>query len=209
MNRSYQDNSILFSSLAGVAVGSLYGLASRYIFHRLSHSSGAISFGVMTFSFLFLVPFALGYATVYWASVERQRNWQFCFFMPWLSTTLAIVMTWVVRWEGAICITMISPLCLIAASIGGWVYYLQQKRRSSQRGTMLSLMVLPYLICPIESRLPLHQEIRTVRNVIGIHAPAETIWKEIRSVRKIEPSEQHFSWSHFIGFPRPLEATLW
>ena len=73
---------------------------------------------------------------------------------------------------------------------------------------MMSLILLPYLAAPIESRLPVPMEIRTVRSAIDIQASPETVWALIRSVRSIEPRENHFSWSHFIGFPRPVEATL-
>jgi hypothetical protein len=49
---------------------------------------------------------------------------------------------------------------------------------------------------------------RRVENVIDIHAPAPVIWKNIESVRPIHPQELPSSWSHNIGFPDPVEATL-
>ncbi|MEO6710629.1 MAG: hypothetical protein ABI054_00005, partial [Planctomycetota bacterium] len=34
------------------------------------------------------------------------------------------------------------------------------------------------------------------------------VWREIASVPEIRPEEHHFAWSHLIGFPRPIAATL-
>jgi hypothetical protein len=51
-------------------------------------------------------------------------------------------------------------------------------------------------------------EIRTAPTQIKIHASAQTVWNQIRSVPLITEKEQSFSLSHLLGFPRPLEAKL-
>jgi hypothetical protein len=67
---------------------------------------------------------------------------------------------------------------------------------------------LPFIASPIEQLHAVNSEIRTVQTQITIHAGAEAVWSQIRSVPLISEREQHFSVSHLIGFPRPLEARL-
>ena len=47
-----------------------------------------------------------------------------------------------------------------------------------------------------------------VTDEILIHAPATVIWQNIERVPAIAPAELAPNWTHRIGFPRPVEATL-
>ena len=51
-------------------------------------------------------------------------------------------------------------------------------------------------------------ETREVRDSIEINASAEVIWREIASVRAIQPEELPDSWIYRVDFPRPIAATL-
>lgn len=51
-------------------------------------------------------------------------------------------------------------------------------------------------------------EIKTVSTQLEIHASLQTVWNQIRSVPLITAKEQSYSFTHLIGFPRPLEAKL-
>ncbi len=68
--------------------------------------------------------------------------------------------------------------------------------------------MLPFLLAPAESLLPAPIQTRTVRNTIRIHAPAPLVWRNIERVPAIAPTELRPNWTHRIGFPRPVEATL-
>jgi hypothetical protein len=67
---------------------------------------------------------------------------------------------------------------------------------------------LPLLVAPWENRVLYHLELRNVENVIDIHAPADVVWRNIERVPPIRADELPSSWSHRIGFPDPVEATL-
>jgi len=69
-------------------------------------------------------------------------------------------------------------------------------------------MCLPLLLSPFESRFLTQRELRTVENVIDIQASPATVWLNIERVPRIATSELQPSWSHSIGFPDPVEATL-
>jgi len=64
------------------------------------------------------------------------------------------------------------------------------------------------MIAPWEQRVLFSKEIHTTENFIDIAAPVPVIWRNIERVRAIQPSELPDSWSHRIGFPDPVEATL-
>jgi hypothetical protein len=49
---------------------------------------------------------------------------------------------------------------------------------------------------------------RSVESAIDIAASSATVWKSIERVPRIRASELQSSWSHAIGFPNPVEATL-
>ena len=59
-----------------------------------------------------------------------------------------------------------------------------------------------------ESWLQWPAETKSVTDSIEIAASAETVWKEIASVRAIDPAELRDSWIYTFNFPRPIAATL-
>jgi hypothetical protein len=69
-------------------------------------------------------------------------------------------------------------------------------------------MCLPLLLSSFEPRFLLHQDMRNVESVIDIAAPPAAVWQNIERVPRIRAAELPSSWSHTIGFPDPVEATL-
>ncbi|HEY6373633.1 MAG TPA: hypothetical protein VIX37_23865 [Candidatus Sulfotelmatobacter sp.] len=73
----------------------------------------------MTFSFILLLPFAMGFITIY--AIERHRAqpvWMW-FLFPWVTIAAAEVAMMAVLWEGMICIVMFTPIALTASTLGG------------------------------------------------------------------------------------------
>lgn len=217
MNHLFEKNPNLRSTLVGVLTGTVYGIVARFLYGthasqwlimHIGNPARQVIYSVMTVSFLVLVPLALGFLTVYWASQDDLPGLAYSFFMPWVSMAVSLAASWLIGWEGAICIIMASPICFVLASVGGVLSHLLIKKGYMRREMMFTMFFLPYLVAPLEGRIPLSDQLRTVRNTIEIKAPASRVWREIRSVRKIQPEEHHFSWTHWIGFPRPIEATL-
>jgi hypothetical protein len=166
---------------------------------------------VVSLACLVVMPFALGYIVVdqYFQRTQREDvSWRHWLFLPWLSMLLAMLGLVATAWEGIICLIFAGPIMLLFSMLGGvlkWLFWRMYGRNSP--GT-LSAIALPLFILFIEVWIPNPSEIRTVHTEIMIHEPATIVWKNIKSVSAIDPSELPASWVNRIGFPRPVAATL-
>lgn len=193
--------------LEAVGLGVLHGLLARLCF-GLDAAQGVL--GIMTASFIFLVPFSIGAVSV--GLMPRER-WNIglrvlgAVVPAWIALTCALMLAW----EGIICIFLWLPLYTVLAIVGGLCAELVMAIVRTTRNRQLSVLglaMLPYLVAPIETQIPLAEQRRVVENTIDIHASEATIWQHIIRVREFAPEEHHFTWTHALGFPRPVEATL-
>lgn len=191
-----------------VGLGLAYGLLVRIMFGVGGMES---VFGVMTVSFLFGVPFALGALTIWVAERELPVGWGAWLTLPWIPAFLALGSALALAWEGLICVLLWIPLFMALSSLGGLLAgLLRAALRAKKRGSwvMASVLFLPLLGSPAELRLDLPQDQRVVENFIDIQAPPEVVWANIIRVPAFRADEHRFALSHWIGFPRPVEATL-
>ena len=198
-------NQLIF---VGAFLGTAYGILARFIF-----GLGLMGnlFEVMSSAFAIGVPLALGFITVWYGQYQQKNRWILWLVMPWLSSLAFLLCALALLWEGFICVILLLPLILILSSIGGLIAGLCLKNIKSKRDKNYCLVIvalLPFAASPIEQLHAINSEVRTVQNQIKIHARDETVWNQIRSVPLIAENEQSFSFSHLIGFPRPLEAKL-
>jgi len=197
------------SALLGAASGIAYGLLFRWLFGRQELAG---LFGVMTFAFLCLVPLGIGFLTVWLGERDGPWSWPARIFAPWLTALAALGAALLLAWEGWICVFLWLPLFVVEATLGGLlavlVGYLARRRRGSGGFAALGILLLPLAVAPLERLTRPPTEIRTVATSIDIAAAPGAVWPEIVRVRRFEESEQGWSLSHWIGFPRPVEATL-
>jgi hypothetical protein len=193
--------------LVSLLIGVGYGILARLVFGLDRFKD---EFGVMTASFIFLIPFGLGIAAVMVGERHGRWKWWQWIVIPWLAALLALGSALALAWEGIICVFLWVPLFLVLSSLGGLVGalvgYLLRKR-----GRMLFLatfLILPFVTAPLEHRIPLPDDRRVVRTEIEIAAAPEVVWRNIARVPAIRPEEQGPSLFHALGFPRPIEATL-
>lgn len=185
--------------LVGLLSGLAYGIVTRFLME--ANRFGAL-FGIMTVSFLVLVPMVIGYLTV---RPHPTPSLGYRLLAPWLPTILSVVVCYAVGWEGTICIVMGLPLLLIFSSLGGVIAAVTTRRGS---GAAAAAMLVPFLAAPMEQRLPRHDSIHEVRTSIRIRATPATVWAEIVEVPTITATEQKPALFTRLGFPRPLSATL-
>lgn len=191
--------------LASVAAGMAYGALTRFVFGQ----EGVSDFlGVMTVAFLFLVPLGVGFATV-----EREARWSWPrrVFMPWVPALLSLAGALLASWEGMICIMLWLPLFLLMSTLGGVLAGASRslaRTRRSRAALLACCLLLPFLAAPVEHQIDLPVEHRVVRNAIEIRADPAVVWANIARVPAIRPEELGFTWTHLIGFPRPIAATL-
>lgn len=190
----------------GAAVGFLYGLAIRLLPRVLPRYYDSF---VMTAGFTCFLPFAMGFVTVYLAeSKEQQRAWSWV-LLPWVPLAMGLAASMLMLLEGFICIIMFAPLGMLLSSTGGLLGGFAGRYFQRARGLTVSCVaLLPLLVAPWENRVLYHLELRNVENVIDIHAPGGVVWRNIERVPAIRADELPGSWSHRIGFPDPVEATL-
>ncbi|MEO8738005.1 MAG: hypothetical protein ABI380_15885 [Edaphobacter sp.] len=196
--------------LSGVIAGALYGLVLRFLVGNtgLRSISNSTSL-VMTIAFLLMVPFVIGLITISEAEGQRRTSVAAWIFAPWLPTLLACVLAVLFRLEGIICLVFAVPITLVGASIGGVVAGLfARSKRIANRSTLACFALLPLIIAPAEGHLVAPIRTRTVASEIRIHSAPATIWHNIERVPAISPAELRPSWAQYIGFPRPIEATL-
>lgn len=197
------------STLIPVLVGVLYGLVARIIFDvKNLHEV----FAVMAGSFIFLVPFAIGFVVVWVAGEADRRSWTYAVGGPWGAAAITLGVALMIGYEGLICVILILPAFLAMSSVGGLlakiILDLIRFRKRFHSVALASVLLLPYLASPVERRMVAEASYRTVENQVRIHADAATVWKQIARVPRIRPEEYGTSFIHRIGFPRPLEATL-
>lgn len=194
--------------LYGAVIGFAYGLAMRIGIQRHNLPSWL---GVMSVAFVLVVPFVMGFLTVFIA--ERQQSmpgWNWV-VLPWIPLFGALAATGVLLIEGLICLAMFAPIGMGCASLGGiFGGFLGRVARGHRSSDVIAGCVLffPLLAGPWEQHILYSREINETKTHIDIQAPADTVWSNIQRVPKIEKTELPTSWSHRIGFPDPVEATL-
>lgn len=165
----------------------------------------------MSLSFLFGIPMALGFITVWFGEYRQPFSWGERVWVPWVPGLVFMVCVLILAWEGFICVVIWLPILLVNASLGGLLAGLLRLLFPSDRNKNYCVAVvalLPFAAAPIESLRSAAAEIRTVHNTIEIEAAPAVVWREIRSVPRIAEAEHSTSFSHLIGFPRPVEALL-
>jgi hypothetical protein len=199
-----QSRLLLWSLAAGVAYGAFARAAFALdLFKDL--------FGVMTVAFLFLVPAAIGFATVFLGERQERWSWWAKLFFPWLPALICLAGALLLAWEGLICIVLWVPLFLVTSTLGGVIAGIAgavARSRRARSATLAGCLLLPFAVAPLEHLRALPDERRVVPNVIDIHADPATVWANIARVPAIQPAELGFTWTHLMGFPRPIAATL-
>lgn len=197
---------------AGIATGLLHGLLTRWVF-GLHHPDGTTlgsAYTVMTSAFIFGAPLTMGFLAVWIAEREGPVGWKSRVMLPWVSSIAGLLATLLLEWEGLICVVMLAPVMLLLSTLGGLIAIGVRRAvgRDGQLRCAVVVALLPFLAAPVEGLRSQSDEIIEVHNVIGVAAPPERVWREIRSVPRISEEEHSDSWLHRIGFPRPVEAVL-
>ena len=198
----------ILSIWTAIALALIYGLVAFFVFR---YNTLKELFGVMNLAYIFMVPFAIGAITIFLTDRKVKHSTLFRVFVPWIPIGFLVLLVAAFAWEGLICVVMILPSFLGMATVGGLLYgyVIDQKSSTSTKNLIfIGLLVLPFAASPLEQRLSTQDSFRQVQNSIVIEAEAEKVWQNIIRVPKIEESEHSFSFSHAIGFPRPVEASL-
>ncbi len=190
--------------------GIAYGLASRAIFalEDFSHDSPLLpTYGLMTISFMFIVPFVVGLITAYRNDTVTSSLKIVGLIMPFFAIVGLIGISVIFGWEGIICALMAFPVFLFMALLGSFIGVRIFKRNKSNL-YVTGFALLPFLFAPIENQLQLGDKVFSEHTTIEINANAENVWNNITRVRYISEKENGNSLFRLLGFPRPIKAEL-
>jgi hypothetical protein len=195
--------------LLAIFTGLLYALGARLFFGLDVEwiNMGGLGSGMMSFAFIFVMPFAAGFITGY---VSRQKsNVLYYIFAPWVTLSLLLFFAFIFELEGLICIFIISPVFMIVASLGGLTaYFVIRSAKKYNTLVLCSVILLPFLTIPIENSLEREEKIVDVNTSIMIHADEKEVWDNIVRVYDIEEGENDNTLFLWMGFPRPIRAVL-
>jgi hypothetical protein len=165
---------------------------------------------VMTWTFFITVPLGLGALMVYFSSLQKAKSIPYRIFAPWILVAITIIVTILIEIEGWGCWLMISPLFFFFSSIGGLIAgYLKVKKSEKTEKLNISILVLlPFLVGPLENSIQTNPEIFTTYTSIIINGNAEKIWKNVTSVKEIKSKDDNSRLITLLGFPKPVKAEL-
>lgn len=160
----------------------------------------------MMFSFIGIVPFAVGAITVYVAERSERRTVGYHFSAGFVANVFLVLGTLAVLWEGLICAVLIVPLLSLLGGLGGLamgaIVHLT-KRPGTGVG---ALAVLPFLMAGVEAPLPLPDRFGSLHTERLIDAPPALVWAQLMDTAAIRPDEMKDGWMYRIGVPLPLSG---
>lgn len=190
-----------------IAVPVLYALIMRLIFGLDIFRDFA---RVMSLSFIFGVPFIIGFLAVILSPRESAVRIGYAAMMPWIPIGVFFFLTLALAIEGWACWLMILPVFMVFATLGGLFarYLLRRGKRKPNKLQVSIVVLLPIALSPFERLLPDQPTQYEAYTFADIHAPADRIWRNVVRVHAIPEKADQGSLTRFLGFPRPIRAEL-
>jgi hypothetical protein len=165
--------------------------------------------GLVSFSFLLVLPAALSAVLAWAADPWRERGLGFYLLVPVVLVGIVILLSAAVLREGVICILILSPLWLLAGWAGVLTAWWLRRRMHGNGVQCAALLALPLLVMQAEPYVPLPVGEVTVTRTAVVAAPVERIWPLLRGIEEVRPGEGRWNLSQdVIGIPRPRGARL-
>ncbi|MBZ0203560.1 MAG: hypothetical protein K8I03_11150 [Ignavibacteria bacterium] len=195
----------LGNSLFSLGIPVLYGFVLRAFF---LDDLSSLAAGIASFAFIVLGPMCIGALTAALAPKEWSMNVVYSLFAPWAVILIFLALTFVLKFEGGICLIMALPVFLLCASIGGFIIWLVRRHKLNNKINVIATVLIPFLVSPIEKTIDFKPQNYEAYTTIIIEAPKEKIWENVVRVKEIKEIEDNGKLSKYIGFPRPIKAEL-
>lgn len=165
---------------------------------------------VMSITFLFAVPFVIGFLTVIVSPRQNAVRKDYAAMAGWVPIGIFFVVTLALAIEGWACWLMILPVFLAFATLGGLFarYLIIRRKKRPDKLHVSMVMLLPFILAPFEKLIPDLPARYEANTYADIHAPAGKIWANVLRVRAIPEQADHGTLTRFLGFPRPIRAEL-
>ena len=191
----------------GIILGVLYGISIRVFLEF----SDVFNFGsLVTISFMFLVPIAIGYIRIYFeCKLYKSMSYKQMAVKAWQPIFVFLLVSVVTLLEGSICVAMALPAFMLFASIGGVLAgFVHRKLEKESKKVVMSVALIPLILSPLEVNFLKLSQTYEVKNSIVINAPIDVVWRQLANVSYIAEGEFPMSFSQLIGIPRPLQADM-
>jgi hypothetical protein len=194
--------------LGPVSISVAFGLVMRLLFGHQDIGIFMDFLLVMSLSFLILVPYGIGYLTVWFLPKSDISSKWYCALIPWLPVVLLMFITICIKSEGWICWIMALPIFMFFSTIGGLTARRHRLKGSKNKTYVFITVLLPLFAAPIEHLVHAIPGTYTANTSIIIEAPADSIWNNLTRVRYIPEANFKGSLTSLMGFPRPIKAEL-
>lgn len=189
-----------FKQYIGFLIGALYGLVIRYF----AEFYGG---GVFVITFLYITPVIISIIPIFFSSTEIYQSKLKSFSYPFISVCLFFVFALVTRLEDIACIVFMgAPAILVAGLVGFFAGMIKRKMMKDKH--LYSIVILPFILIPIENIFPDTTDFYSVQSKIVINQNVGTIWNNIIEVPEISEKEYEKGFFYHIGIPRPLYSKL-
>jgi len=204
--------------LFSILIATFYGLSIRMLFDMFGDA-----LSIMGLSFFFLLPFLIGYLTIFLLPYKEKHTATGAFFKPSLTCMVILAVTIYFNIEGAICWIMAFPIFAFFAGAGGLVAFNRKRRRYRRNiqwdfekedwektGSLkLSfLLLIPLLVGAIEGDKTSSFESLTVEKKVTIPASPDIVWNALTQNKRSAPKIHHTSLAGILGFPYHLSTTI-
>jgi len=197
-----------FKQYIGIILGALYGLGVRFFLNPRDNSTSEIYdyYNIYTISFIWILPVAISIIPILFAKNEiLESKWK-QFIFPILSVLLFFIFTLSSGIEDWLCIVIIAFPFLLTAGIVGLILGPIIKNRILNK--LYSIVLLPFILSPIETLIPNESEHFSVESKIVIKTDKKTVWENLIEVPEIKDKEYDKGFFNFIGVPRPIKSEL-
>jgi hypothetical protein len=186
--------------IIGITFGVAYGILSRLVFGQKATLASV--------TYLFVIPTILGIIPLMFADNEKLKSYRNIIFIPWLTILAFFLTMFLFGIEDFLCLLVLAAPFFILGTIGAFIFKIIQINRKKNKGKLLSLLLLPFLLAPMEEYINTPSEIYSIKNEVVISATPETIWNNIVEVRTIGEHEYNTGLFNLLGIPRPINATI-
>lgn len=190
---------------AGIIIGAVYALTIRLVFN-IKELGGA--FNLFSITFIWVTPIIIGLIPLFYANTEQLNSWRYRIFSPVWTVVIFFLLCFLTRIEDLICLWVILIPYMLGAVTVGLVAGEIIQRVKTKRGTLYSIILLPFIISPIEQQFKIPTDSYSVVTSVTINASPKTIWENIIRVKQIDENEYKKGFFNYAGIPRPLYAEL-
>jgi hypothetical protein len=186
--------------ITGILIGIAYGLLTRLVFGEDAT--------LASITYLFIIPTILGIVPLMFADNEQLRSYRNIIFIPWLTAATFFLTMFLIGLEEFICLLILAGPFFILGTVGAFIYRFVQINKQKRKGKLLTLILIPFLLSPVEECVKSPSAIFKIESEVIISATPQAVWENIVEVKTIQESEYTAGFFNKIGIPRPLRATV-